>query len=345
MRLISDKSEYVDLWVSSGESILQSYEWGNTRSNYVPLRFEHDGFVFTVLIRKFPLFNRYIGYVPRVKNIDWVGDVRVCSEVIRLCKEEGFDVSHLTFEPEVRIDSEVFKRLNGKGHLNWLKSSVQPRFTNVVSLVEGEEEMLMRMKTRHRQNVRKGLRSGAVVELENTVEGLETFFKCMDSIYKRTGYVMYGIDYFRKLYDEFVGSGGVDILICRMDGEVVGGLLNFHSADMTYELHGGTTNAGRDVEAGYLLKWEAMKNSKSKGKSSYDHWGVADILSDGSYDPSHSMFNISKFKLGFGGENISYIGTFDYVDSNLWYLVFRLAVLGNKKLIKLKKWLRGILSK
>ena len=62
----------------------------------------------------------------------------------------------------------------------------------------------------------------------------------------------------------------------------------------------------RDKMPNYLLQWEAMIRSKAAGCKTYDLWGAPDNFHED--DP---MWGVYRFKEGFGGEIIRYIGAWD----------------------------------
>jgi lipid II:glycine glycyltransferase (peptidoglycan interpeptide bridge formation enzyme) len=71
--------------------------------------------------------------------------------------------------------------------------------------------------------------------------------------------------------------------------------------------------------APYLLHWELIKEAKEKGLKFYDWWGIA-----ASDDPKDPWAGITRFKKGFGGEMVSYPGTFDYVLKPAGYEFYKL---------------------
>jgi lipid II:glycine glycyltransferase (peptidoglycan interpeptide bridge formation enzyme) len=75
----------------------------------------------------------------------------------------------------------------------------------------------------------------------------------------------------------------------------------------------------------HLLQWEAMRWAKSQGATLYDLWGVAE-----SEDPNDPMAGVYRFKRGWGGKMIRYIGSFDYVYSPLMYR----GITGGRALLK-----------
>ena len=72
--------------------------------------------------------------------------------------------------------------------------------------------------------------------------------------------------------------------------------------------------------APYLLHWEALKEAKKRGCQFYDFWGI-----------DHKRWpGLTRFKNSFGGEIISYPGSFDFVISSKWYFLYQLGKLIKK---------------
>jgi lipid II:glycine glycyltransferase (peptidoglycan interpeptide bridge formation enzyme) len=67
--------------------------------------------------------------------------------------------------------------------------------------------------------------------------------------------------------------------------------------------------------ASYLIQWEAILDAKIKGFKFYDFWGVDEKKWPG----------ITRFKTGFGGKEVEYVGAWDYVFQPGWYWIYRIA--------------------
>ena len=66
--------------------------------------------------------------------------------------------------------------------------------------------------------------------------------------------------------------------------------------------------------APYLLQWESMQEAKRRGAKEYDLWGV----------DAKKWPGLTRFKRGFGGEKISYIGSYDYIYNRFLYAGYML---------------------
>src|SRR2546429_7465082 len=58
----------------------------------------------------------------------------------------------------------------------------------------------------------------------------------------------------------------------------------------------------------YLLHWQAMLDFKALGCDTYDWWGIPEEPA-----PDHPWFGLYRFKTGFGGETVRYIGLYEQV--------------------------------
>jgi lipid II:glycine glycyltransferase (peptidoglycan interpeptide bridge formation enzyme) len=81
--------------------------------------------------------------------------------------------------------------------------------------------------------------------------------------------------------------------------------------------------------APYLLHWELMRDAKACGLRFYDWWGVAPVEAE-----NHPWFGISRFKRGFGGEEVGALGTFDIVAKPVVYYFYRVA----RRVVKIARY-------
>ncbi len=64
--------------------------------------------------------------------------------------------------------------------------------------------------------------------------------------------------------------------------------------------------------------WEAIKLGKKLGCKVFDLWGATD-------DPKDPWYGFTRFKLGYGGELVSFPGAYDLILKPIWYYPFLLA--------------------
>jgi lipid II:glycine glycyltransferase (peptidoglycan interpeptide bridge formation enzyme) len=223
---------------------------------------------------------------------------------------------------------------------------IQPQQTNIVRLGRSEEAIFMGMEGNYRRNIKKAIREGVTVSLYQFTSGnqhnkpVDAFYEVLQAIMANTKFLGRNLEYFQTIWNILGESGKARIFLAKWQNKVVGAYLVVNDNKAAYELYGGVTRAGRDIEAGYLLKWEAIRYYNNLGLKNYDHWGVAPKLADGSYDSKDELFQISKFKEGFGGEFVEFPVAKALVINTVKYKLFLAGNVVNKTVLKLKKRLK-----
>ena len=72
--------------------------------------------------------------------------------------------------------------------------------------------------------------------------------------------------------------------------------------------------------APYLVQWESILEAKKRGCVNYDFGGTAP---EGSV--KHPWAGITRFKKGFGGREVSFIGAYDLPLNKRWYWIYKVA--------------------
>ena len=320
---LTDKERYSPLWKTQAGHILQSWQWGEIkRGAWQPLRLEleHAGEsrVMTILVRKLPVLGIKVGYCPRItfpQNLE--SDTL---ESLRAFVKANDNCDFVLLESDY-TDTNLPQVLKESGRIDY---SVQPACSNRVDLQKSEQELWGNLKGSYRRNINKADRQGVVIrEITEGSLALDQFYDVMADIFKNTSYVMHSKDYFGRVWQKLTEAGLAKIFLAEQNGRIVGAYLVAYDENVAYEFYGGVTQAGRDVEAGYQLKWKAMLDARQMGKKFYDHWGVAPRLENGEYDPKHELGNISNFKAGFGGTDICFAKTVALVISAPKYKLFK----------------------
>jgi len=89
--------------------------------------------------------------------------------------------------------------------------------------------------------------------------------------------------------------------------------------------------------ANNLIAWEAIKLGKKLDCKNFDMWGALDPNAS----TKNPWFGFHRFKMGYGGKLVEYIGTYDLVFNWPIYLFFTLI----DKLTPLKIFLLKLLKK
>jgi lipid II:glycine glycyltransferase (peptidoglycan interpeptide bridge formation enzyme) len=238
-------------------------------------------------------------------------------------------------EPDLRQDPtpygtwETFcELLRGYGFQSGTQT-IQPRRTILLDLVPDEDEILRRMKSKTRYNIRLANRRG--VHVHQDCEGdIDAFVQMMAVTGERNAFGVHTAAYYRRAYALLnpTGSPGglASLFIATYEGQPIAGLMAFACGPKAWYMYGGSGNEHRERMPNYALQWAAIRWAKARGYHSYDLYGVPDeaqeTLEAQFADRHDGLWGVYRFKRGFGGQLVRYVGAFDYVYNRPLYWLY-----------------------
>ena len=296
-------------------SFLQTKEWLDFQKHLgrATWRFDNGKIAANIVAHKLPLGRNYL-YIPHgpVLNFDNF-DSGVRNEIdnfLAYLKDLAREERSMFVKIEPLSDSVmelIFrKRMKRSG-------SVQPQRTVILNLELSEEELLSRMHHKTRYNIKVAEKYGIIVKDSNDID---EFWKLLKKTAKRDRFSSHPKDYYKKLLEYFGGDGmKVELAMAYHNDKAVAGALLMTHGDTCYYLHGASDHDARSMMAPYALHWENIKYLKARGVKYYDLWGI----------DARRWPGVTRFKLGWGGRQVEYPGSFDIPVSSIWYLIYRIA--------------------
>ncbi|MBI4709296.1 MAG: peptidoglycan bridge formation glycyltransferase FemA/FemB family protein [Candidatus Portnoybacteria bacterium] len=348
------KEDWNEFVLKQGGGFLQSLEWAEFQKSLGRKTFFLKGKDWAGLIIKYnlPLGKSYL-YCPRGPLI--ISELTRDAILIRhraemnLLRMQGFlrEVKHLAkqenaiflrIEPTFEISRED---LRGLGFSK--TKDIQPSRTLILNLDRSEEELLAAMHEKTRYNINLAQRKGVTIRrTEYNEKDFEEFWSLLNQTAKRQGIKIFEKEYYRKQLQignnsphpplNLRGGENTDVipsLILReSEGElnfenllflaqyqgktIAANLVNIFNSTAIY-IHGGSDNESRSLMAPHLLQWEQIKFVKNQGCKYYDFWG---------YD-EQKWPGVSRFKKGFGGYEVAFCGTHNYIFNRWWYKIYK----------------------
>lgn len=304
-----------------GGGLLQSWGWGEFKSRHgwqaVRLGLVNGGNCISaaqVLFRSVgPLT---VGYVPRgIASID-TSDAEAAAFTValdRLCRRRRSVVCF--FEPERcdRVDASP-------GDLGWESSRtvLQPLRTIKVEVDHPDEELLARMKSKTRYNVRLAERRGVTVRT-GTPADLPVFYRLLQETGERDAFGIHQLDYYHDTL-KLLGEGAV-LLVAEYEEQPAAAIIVARFGAEAIYLHGASASAFQRHMPAYLIQFAAMRWAREQGCRLYDMWGIPETdeqpsVTSGagnSLNVRDGLWGVYRFKQGFGGEVVSYPGVFERV--------------------------------
>ncbi|MFV1949371.1 MAG: lipid II:glycine glycyltransferase FemX [Anaerolineales bacterium] len=278
-------------------------------------------------------------YLPKGPHlIDWKDTTlaeRVLTDLEDFARQSG--VIQLKIDPDVLlgwgVPGEETEKIDPAGgrfqemlqEHGWHFSTDQIQFRNtvLVDLNQDEEDILARMKSKTRYNIRLAGRKGISVRLGNRAD-LITLYRMYADTAVRGKFTIRGEDYYLSLWKNFMGDSLdpesdpiAQPLVAEYEGKPVAGAVIFKFGDKAWYLHGMSLPEHNKKMAPHLLQWEAMRWAKEAGCYLYDMWGAPD-----EFNESDSLWGVYRFKRGYGGRVARSIGAWDYPARPLLYFLY-----------------------
>lgn len=194
--------------------------------------------------------------------------------------------------------------------------SFQTSRTVKVSLTD-DAGLLAGMHKGTRYNMQYAQRHGVTVErMPAGPSEIETFYGLLQETSQRHTFGIHTYQY----YDDFMRIFGDQavLLFSRANGQVTAGLIAARCGGEGRSMYAGSSNAHRVRGDAALLRFEAMQWTRDHGGTRYDLGGIAPEPRQSANDQGgegakrgSSLDGVSRFKVGFGGEIVSYPSTME----------------------------------
>lgn len=320
---------------------LQSFEWGEFRKKTgVKIVRSRD---FQLTIHKIPYLNFNIGYLPKGN----LPDKKLIEELKKIGRENNCifiqlepDVSTFTSQESLRNTSEVaewtprrWKNLN-------LRPAAHPLFTKytfVLDLTKNEQELLAGMHQKTRYNIKVAEKHGVKIVEDNSDNAFKQYLKLTQETTRRQNFYAHTKRYHELMWQTLKANGKqtkdhskltVHLLLANYKPKAVVGSpkalvawVLFVFKDTLYYPYGASSDTHRETMASNLMMWEAIKFGKKLGLKKFDMWGSLGP----NPDPKDPWYGFHKFKQGYGGELVEFIGSYDLIINPLLYQLYKLA--------------------
>ncbi len=201
-----------------------------------------------------------------------------------------------------------------------------------LDLTKSEEELLAAMHAKTRYNIRLSQRHEVEVAEDNSDKAYETFIKLFFETTKRQRFYGHTPDYYRKMKEVLVPAKIEHLFLARHKGKVLAAYVFFIFKDTLYYLYGGSTRDSRKVMPTYAIFWHVIKLARARGLKKFDLWAALGP----NPNPQDPWYGFHRFKAGFGGKMVEFIGTYDLVINPTLYFLYQIANKLRWQFLKLK---------
>ena len=302
---------------------LQSWGWGELKaaSGWVPLRLAlydtaSDSIVAAAQVLQrtaphVPLRLGHLAYIPKGPVLDWSAKSVRDAFFVQLHRElRRRGAIALRMELGHACESEegnVIRDYLLEQHMHSVHA-VQPLRSIVLDITQDETTLLAQMKEKWRYNVRLAARKGVTVRVAETIEDVQNWYRLLETTGERDQFGIHTLDYYVQVWRMFTQRDEVRLLLAEHDGQLLAGIFVSVFAKQGIYLYGASSNEQRQLMPNYLLQWEAIRWAKSRDVTSYDFWGIPDTDAN-----DEAMAGVYRFKSGWGGRIVQFLGNYEYV--------------------------------
>lgn len=192
-----------------------------------------------------------------------------------------------------------------------------------VDVSQSEEDILKGMRKNTRYLVRKGMKENIEIYQSQNIEALNDFWELYKQTFTREHFTPFSKTYITAEFKTFNAEKAATISLGAMPSKfdqegtskyLAGSLVLFTNSTGFYH-QGASTHSEYPVT--YLLQWQTILEAKRRGCNYYNFYGI--------YNPGRTpraWQGLSLFKRGFGGFEVDYIPTHDYVISPKYVMSF-----------------------
>lgn len=333
------KLEEKDLYDQVVHHPLQTWGWGEFRKQ-TGVKISRLGFYdngqlnqgLQVSFHPIPLINQTAGYLPKGFMPD--------ENQLAALKELGQQHNALFIKLEPNVAQPVTDNIAHQELRKFLLDhDCQPgrplftQYTYELDLTPSEDELFKQLNSKTRYNTRLAMKKGVEIVDNSTQAGLDIYLDILEKTTSRQGFYAHGPAYFQQMWQQLGDSGLMKIFQANYQGKVLVSWIVFIFDGVIYYPYGASVREHRDVMASNLMMWEIIKFGKKMNCTKLDMWGSLGP----NPDKKNPWYGFHRFKEGYGGTLMEFVGSYDLVLQPAMYSIFRQADNLRWKLLRLKK--------
>lgn len=314
-------------------SFLQSWEWGEFNQKILGNQIQRWAVVedkilriSLMLIKKSLPGGRFYYYCPR--GLIWqkeYRDKRVnhYGDIIKKIKTELEGAVFMRTCPPTEFKEYMhgFMQRFGFNKPKVLVHTKEPGKTLILDLNKSLEELSKNMHYKTRYNIRLAeKREVKIRQLQNSTKqkDIDIFYKLTKETAERDKIHIYTKDYYTQLINYLMENNDIELKLYLAEHNnkpLSAAIVIYFGKTATY-LHGASSNQQRNLMPNHLMQWQMIKDAKQAGMQTYDFWGIS--------EKNPHWAGITRFKKGFGGKVVTFLGSWDYILDKKWYRLFKI---------------------
>jgi Acetyltransferase (GNAT) domain len=160
-----------------------------------------------------------------------------------------------------------------------------------LDLTVDEEQLFGRVDNSVRRAIRKAEKAGVTVEVTDTPEAVQIFYKLLCGTRKKHGMPPQPFGFFQNIHKHVLSKKLGNVILARFEGRPIAAAVYFRTGTRAIYKYGASDEAFQQLRGNNLVMWEAIKWHARQGCESL-HLGRTSLHNNG----------LRRFKLGWGAE-------------------------------------------
>lgn len=306
-----------------GGHALQSFTWGEFKESkgWKPLRLtfhkggEIVGTAQFLLYNTLPVPGRLM-YCPKGPWIHWDDPeaVRAFFDGVRRIALDN-NVHTVKIEPEASRHAREPKETLENIGFRHARYDLNFADTIVMDITPSDEGLMSGMTGKRgkttRYNIRAAARNGVEIYRPQDFEwAFGTLWDWMQNLAenKEGFHLIRPREYIREVTRRMWEADQGRFFAAEHEGDTLAIAFFFDLGHKLWYMYSGSASHKQNLNSNYLLQWEAIRWARERGITYYD---MVSVPPPGQRDDSHPAYGVYRFKKGFGGEILEFIGCMD----------------------------------
>lgn len=229
----------------------------------------------------------------------------------------------IRIEPTQQITQSDIK----KYHLKKTKNQ-NPEHTLILNLTPSPDELLNNMKQNNRNLYRNYIKKGIKIKKTQNPNKISILTHLIAGVSAHNHFHAHDQAYLKSQ----LASGFATLYIAELDQKPIAASLVYDTPTTRIYAQAAADYQHRKLSAGTILVIQMIMDAKQSGQKYFDFWGIT--LSE---NPKHPWYGFTKFKKSFGGEVVTYSGTYDLPIRKIRYRLYSIIRAINLGIRRLKR--------
>lgn len=195
-----------------------------------------------------------------------------------------------------------FLELRDNSLFNGENVMLQSFYTHSICFHHNSEDIFSLIRSSTKRNIKKAEKSGVQIQIFNSTEGMDEFYRLNCQTRKRHGLPPQPFKFFKNIYQSIIANNLGFIVLARYKNKYIAGAIFFHFGKNALYKYGASDSQFQSLRANNLIMWTMIKHYADSGYKNFS-FGRTDLHHSGlrqfknGWNTQESILNYYRFDL------------------------------------------------